>query len=277
MTYALLTKFWNEIDRIPSVVATISKQTVRPLVWFLLDDGSTDGSLKLFRGLAEKDGISTICVSMPQKSKGDIDTLGRMYQLFYDTVFKNMAELDYIGMIDVDTTVPIDYFSVLVKLLDIHLDIGCIAGCIREEKRNQPMGSGKLCRWNIFCRAGRDGFWELDADTFLNIKAVAMGYRLSIVEDMFVDANKSLFSTPAGYKHLGRRMYYCRRNFILVCYRGLRMILQGKSGWQYIHGWMHEAVFNKSWRCDDTDVREFYSVLKVRAKNTKFIKRDTIK
>jgi hypothetical protein len=179
-------------------------------------------------------------------------------------------------MIDVDTIIPRDYFSFLAKLLDVHLDIGCVAGTIRNERRNDPMGSGKLCRWNIFDRAGRDGFWDLDADSFLNIKAVAMGYRLAIVDDIFVIADRSLFTTSKGHKRLGRRMHYVGQNFLVTCYRGLRMILRGENGWQHIHGWMHEAIFNRSWRCDDQDVREFYSMRKMRAKNTKFMKRDII-
>jgi len=83
--YVLLTKFWNEKHKLRGIVDTITKQSLKPVVWLLLDDGSTDGSLERFKRLCTENGIPTLSVQMPQKTKGNIDALGRVYQLAFDT------------------------------------------------------------------------------------------------------------------------------------------------------------------------------------------------
>lgn len=264
MRYVLLTKFWNEKHKIRNVVNTIVRQELRPVVWLLLDDGSTDGSLKRFKRLCTESHIPTLSVQMPQKTKGNIDALGRVYQLAFDTWKEYIRQTyapHYFAMLDVDSQLPADYFQSLVQVLDQYPLVGAIAGQVKDENRqSSPQGSGKMVRWSVI--ESFDKIWDLDADSFLNIKANALGYWCVIVNNLHVYAEPSLFYSAKGAFRFGRRMFYVRRPFPIMFLVLLRGILRRKMIFlNQFRGWSLEAARN-NWRCNDTDVLEFYGIMR---------------
>lgn len=264
MRYVLLTKFWNEKHKIRNVVNTIAKQRLKPVVWLLLDDGSTDGSLKRFKRLCTENSIPTLSVQMPQKTKGNIDTLGRVYQLAFDT-WKDYIRKTYaphcFTMLDVDSQIPSDYFQILASILDQYPLIGAIAGQVKgEDRQSSPQGSGKMVRWSVV--EAIDRMWDLDADTFLNIKANALGYWCVIVNNLHVCAEPSLFYSAKGAFRFGRRMFYVHRPLPIMLLVLLRGILRRKMAFlNQFRGWSLEMARN-NWRCNDTDVLESYGIIR---------------
>lgn len=275
MTYVLLTKFWNEIDRIPDVVTTVSNQNVRPILWLLLDDGSTDGSLQLFQELCVKNAIKTLSVQMPEKKIGNIDTLGIVYQLVFDTWKEKIDSFDpsYLAMLDVDSLVPVDYFKNMIHMLEKYPKIGAIAGQVRGEKRiAMPQGSGKVVRWSVVKNIDR--YWDLDADSFYNIKSVASGFWTTIVDNVHVDAAPSLFvaDRKKGAFRYGRRMFYVGRSPVIILFLLLRGILRRRMDFMYqVNGYVYEAIRN-NWRCTDKDVQYRYGLRNYIARKIRYNK-----
>jgi len=262
--YVLLTKFWNEKHKLRGIVDTITKQSLKPVVWLLLDDGSTDGSLERFKRLCTENGIPTLSVQMPQKTKGNIDALGRVYQLAFDT-WKEHIRKTYaphcFAMLDVDSKVPPNYFQSLAHILNKYPLIGAIAGQVKgEDRQSSPQGSGKMVKWSVIEEIDR--MWDLDADTFLNIKAYALGYWCVIVNNLHVYAEPSLFYSTKGAFRFGRRMFYVRRALPIMLLVLLRGILRRKMAFlNQFRGWSLEMARN-NWKCHDTDVLESYGIIR---------------
>lgn len=271
--YVLLTKFWNEAPKIPSVVETVANQDERPLLWLLLDDGSTDGSLHLFVDCCKSRGIPWIYVRMRQKYVGNIDTLGFVYQKTFDKWKATLDDLgfSYLAMLDVDSMLPPDYFSTLTDLLEEYPRIGAIAGQVHGERRtSSPQGSGKLVRWEIVKSINK--YWDLDADSFFNIKANAAGYWTAIVDNLNVYAEPSLFYGRKGSFRFGRRMFYVRRSPVIMFLLFLRGILRRRLDFlDQVRGYVFEASRN-NWECKDPDVRRFYGLRRYLARKTKYNK-----
>jgi len=274
MTYVLLTKFWNEYERIPSLVDCITRQTQKPEAWLLLDDGSTDGSLRLFKRLAAEAGISVLSVRMPKKTVGNVDAVGRVYQKAFDRWKQFVTEEirpSYLAMMDVDTKVSSDYFRILCRFLDEFDRVGSIAGQIRgSEKRNMPQGSGKVVRWQVVESLNR--MWDLDADTLLNIKAIVLGYWNVIITNVFVDTPPTFFFTVKGSFKFGRRMYYVRRPFLIMVFTLLRGLFRRKRVFlERFRGWCLEAA-RMNWRCNDEDVLAYYGLRRYLSRKRKCVK-----
>ncbi len=259
--YILFTKFWNERDKILGVVDTVSQQTKPPSAWLLADDGSTDGSGKLFRSLAESLGIPVLLSSLPPKTKGNLDELGNAYQHAFDMYKDQLNEMspDYLGLLDVDTKLPASYYSRLIAVLDGNPELGCVSGRIRGEsfKSTWPRGSGKIVRWRIVNYI--DKYWNLDADSFYNIKALRLGYNMRVVKEIKIDAEPSQIFSDSGSYRYGRVNYYERRHPLLVLQRFLLDSIRNRNGVAYLQGYIHEWS-KGTWECKDKDVRYFYSL-----------------
>ena len=259
--YILLTKFWNEVDRIPGIVENVAQQTKQPLRWLLIDDGSTDSSGDLFFELAKKVGINPLISKLPEKTKGNLDTLGRAYSFAFKEHKDELSKLKpgYLGLMDVDTRFPSNYFEHMTTVMDSDKKLGCTNAQIKGERggSNWPRGSGKVTRWIVI--ESFDEFWDLDADSFLNIKATRMGLKLRVLDDLSIEAEASQIMSRKGQFRLGRVNYYEQKHPLLVLQTALIRLKNRRFGTDYLRGYMQE--FSKgTWICSDMDIRYFYSL-----------------
>ncbi|MHA1246293.1 MAG: glycosyltransferase family A protein [Candidatus Thorarchaeota archaeon] len=259
--YVLLTKFWNERERIPAAVRRIAQQTKKPVVWLLIDDGSTDGGGQLFRHLAEGFGIQSLLIQLPPKKVGNLDTLGRAYTYAFRKCRGSLDKLrpDYLALLDVDTRLPRNYYERIIALLDSNPALGVAAGTIEGEKSppTWPRGSGKVVRWKVV--KSIDKYWDIDADSLYNIKALRLGYQLMVDYSLKISASPSAVFTKQGRFRFGRLSYYIGKNPLLVLQMALALQLKKDYGAEYLRGYVQEWS-RGTWRCSDSDVRYFYSL-----------------
>jgi len=259
--YVLLTKFWNELERVPGIVENIAQQTKRPIRWLLIDDGSTDGSGDLFFELVKKEGIHPLISKLHPKTKGNLDTLGRAYTFAFKEHREYLSKLNpsYLGLMDVDTRFPSNYFEHMTAVMDSDKKLGCINGQIKGEygPTNWPRGSGKVTRWTVV--ESFDKFWDLDADSFLNIKATRLGLKLKVLDDMSIEASASQIMSKKGRFRLGRVNFYERKHPLLVLQTAFFYLIRGLHGTDYLRGYFQELL-KGTWICNDRDIRYFYSL-----------------
>ncbi|MFW9807823.1 MAG: glycosyltransferase [Candidatus Thorarchaeota archaeon] len=259
--YVLLTKFWNELERIPGIVENIAQQTKQPIRWLLIDDGSTDGGGDLFIELLKKEGIRALISKLPQKTKGNLDTLGRAYSFAFKEHREELSKLNpgYLGLIDIDTRVPSNYFEHMTNVMDSDKSLGCINAQIKGERgpTDWPRGSGKVTRWTVV--ESFDEFWDLDADSFLNVKATRMGLRLKVFDDLFLEAAPSQVMSKKGLFRLGRVNYYEQKHPLLVFQTAFFRLIQRRHGTEYLRGYFQEFL-RGTWICSDRDIRYYYSL-----------------
>ncbi len=260
--YIMVTNVWNERSKIELAFKRLQLQTKKPILWIWIDDGSTDGTFDEIESMSSKYPEFDIwTLKMPEKTVGDINTIGRAYSCFMPEIIKRVDDLniEFFTIQDVGTQPCPNYYarviSQMMKIPRIGASAGTVIGEEGARESGLPMGDCKVTRWSII----RDiqAYWDLAPDTFVNIKTLKKGYDLKIWRVPVKQDNPTFGLSSKGMFRAGQRNYYVGRSFIGVLIRAFRRLLLRKHGTQMLRGYFHER--NKGqWHCDDPDVKEFY-------------------
>ncbi len=249
--YILATKFYNEREALPQLIANISLQTQKPKVFVFVDDGSIDDSANIAAETAEKFGMPYEVVSMPQKKKGNLDTLGRAWNKAQPLLKQLLFDCDFFATTDVDTRFPKDYFERMIRYLKKNPRVGAISGQIEGSfKRSFPMFTGKVVRAEVINYI--DKYWDISIDSFLNIKALKLGYDVRVLDDMKVKSPPSHLESGKGRYRSGRLAYYAGVHPLYAISKAT-----AKLDNEYMRGYWFE-YFKGTWRCTDEDILKYY-------------------
>lgn len=250
--YILATKYYNERELLPRLIKNIAAQTLKPVCIVLIDDGSIDGSTNAGVRMAKEENLDVEVVSMPKKKKGSLDTLGFAWNKAQPLLRDLAGETQYMAMADVDTRFPQDYFEKAIGFMDSNPSVGVVSGQVANEKRRHfPMFTGKVVRSEIIQRIDR--YWDISVDSFINIKALKMGYDIAVIDDLEVESKPSHLMTSEGSFRAGRIAYYAGINPTYAIIKGL-----SKLDSDYLRGYWYEYQ-RGVWRCKDEDIRQYYS------------------
>src|SRR5580704_8153581 len=113
-TYVIVTPARNEAQFIELTIKSVVAQTVRPLEWIIVSDGSTDGTDDIVRKWAS-DHPWIQLLRMPERRERDF--AGKVYA--FKAGYAKVAELNYdvIVSLDGDISFDSDYFSLLLGKL----------------------------------------------------------------------------------------------------------------------------------------------------------------
>src|SRR5271157_1447434 len=113
-TYALITAARDEAEFIELTIKSVVSQTVKPLKWVIVSDGSTDGTDDLVRTYtARHDWIELL--RMPERTERHF--AGKVYA--FNAGYAKVKNLGYdiIGCLDADISFDAGYFSFLLTKL----------------------------------------------------------------------------------------------------------------------------------------------------------------
>lgn len=111
-TYALVTPARNEAQLIEQTVRSVVAQTVRPLKWVIVSDGSTDGTDAIVqRYLGEHPWIEL--VRLPERKERHFAGKVHCFNAGYDRI-QGIAS-DVVGNLDADITFEKGYFEFLMQ------------------------------------------------------------------------------------------------------------------------------------------------------------------
>jgi poly-beta-1,6-N-acetyl-D-glucosamine synthase len=111
-TYILITPARNEAQFIEQTIRSVIAQTIRPVRWIIVSDGSTDGTDEIVkRFLAENQWIEL--VRMPERRDRHFAAKVHCFNGGYQKVGGSFYEV--IGNLDADITFENDYFEFLLR------------------------------------------------------------------------------------------------------------------------------------------------------------------
>jgi glycosyltransferase involved in cell wall biosynthesis len=116
LKYVLITPARDEAQHIEGTIQSVIKQTVRPLKWVIVSDGSTDGTDDIVRKYT-LDNPWIELVRTPERRERHF--AGKVHA--FNAGYARLNELEYaaIGNLDADISFDEDYFSFLLgKLVD---------------------------------------------------------------------------------------------------------------------------------------------------------------
>ena len=128
-TYVLITPARNEAQFIELTIKSVIAQTVRPLKWVIVSDGSTDGTDDIVgKYAAEHDWIEL--VRMPERRErhfaGKVHAFNAGYARLKDLAF------EAIGSLDGDISFDEDHFSFLLRKLAENAALGLVGTPFKE-------------------------------------------------------------------------------------------------------------------------------------------------
>jgi biofilm PGA synthesis N-glycosyltransferase PgaC len=122
-TYVLITPARDEAQFIELTIQSVIAQTVRPVKWLIVSDGSTDGTDDIVKKyMAEHPWIEL--VRMPERRERNF--AGKAYA--FNAGYAKVKELEYevIGNLDGDLSFDADYFSFLLQKMSEDPALGVV-------------------------------------------------------------------------------------------------------------------------------------------------------
>jgi poly-beta-1,6-N-acetyl-D-glucosamine synthase len=122
-TYVLVTPARNEAEFIELTIKSVVAQTVRPLKWVIVSDGSTDGTDDIVRRYTANNPWIEL-VRTPERRERHF--AGKV--LAFNAGYARLANLNYeaIGSMDADISFDADYFAFLLEKLIADSRLGLV-------------------------------------------------------------------------------------------------------------------------------------------------------
>ena len=189
-SYAVVTPARDEADNLPKLAASLATQTVPPVAWNIVDNGSTDGTLEVAHELeAEYPWIHVL--TLPGTTVADRG--GPVVRALQAGIAALDDAPEIVVNVDADITFEPDYFEGLLGKFDDDRSLGIASGSAYELRRgrweqrfvtgNTVWGASRAYRWRCLQqllpleeRVAWDGVDEF--------KANARGWRTAAFEEL---------------------------------------------------------------------------------------------
>lgn len=112
LAYVLITPARNEAPFIEETIKAVIRQTVRPVKWVIVSDGSTDGTDEIVRAYAAQHPWIEL---MRQPDRTSRDFAGKVHAFNAGYARLGDAQYDIIGNLDADITFDETYFEFLLS------------------------------------------------------------------------------------------------------------------------------------------------------------------
>lgn len=128
-SYVLITPARNEAESIELTIKSLVAQSVPPLKWIIVSDGSTDGTDEIVRKYVHQYPWIEL-VRMPERAERHFSGKVRAFNAGYDRV-RNLG-YEAIGSLDGDISFDKEYFSYLLEKLSEDSALGLVGTPFQE-------------------------------------------------------------------------------------------------------------------------------------------------
>ena len=188
----VITPAKNEANNLHILAKTILKQTLKPKLWVIVDDGSEDQTPRVVKLLSEKRRFIKY-LRINEKSEYNIERYPYVVKRGIDYALKKAnSEIKYISIVDADVSLNSDYFEEIIRCMECDRDVGVASG-IMYELTNEDLvvrknvweehilgGAALVIRRECYESVG--GFPCTPApDVVFKIKALKRGWKAKVV------------------------------------------------------------------------------------------------
>ena len=125
-SYVIISPCRNEADFMLNTLDSVVAQSIRPSLWVIVDDGSTDATPEILAEYAEKyDFIEVVT----RENRGHRSVGPGVIEAFYDGLDTvELKQFDYVCKLDLDLVMPTRYFETLMKRMAEEPRLGNCSG-----------------------------------------------------------------------------------------------------------------------------------------------------
>lgn len=269
----------NEQNNLPNLLNSIERQTIKPVLWTIVDDGSTDDSVKIINEYEPKyKWIKCIKSKFINANKKERD-LGFHYAEIVNQGFdfaidycKNRSiNYCYLSILDADMSLESTYFEGLIKQFEIDESLGIAGGGIKYKvgdsfiqskgNPNEPSGGNILIRRKCFEDCGGIPI-SRSCDSVLKVKARLKGWKTRRFEEYLAIEGRDVSSANGywkGYTMEGKSAYYRNLHPVHVFARSLKLLLRYPYyiPVPYLTGYLADFISNKP-KIEDNEIKLYY-------------------
>lgn len=191
--YVMITPVRNEGDFLAATIDSVTGQTVRPVEWIIVNDGSTDRTGEIIDAASVKHSWIR---SLHRSDRGFRKPGGGVMEAFHDGLARlQTVEWDFLVKLDGDLTFDADYFDKCFKRFSANPKLGIGGGLVCNEVAGRQVldstddpkfhvrGATKIYRracWDAIGGLIRATGW----DTMDEVKANMLGWKTSTFSEI---------------------------------------------------------------------------------------------
>jgi glycosyltransferase involved in cell wall biosynthesis len=134
LKYALITPAWNEEAHLNELIRSVAHQTILPVCWVIVSDGSTDRTDAIVKSAAEQYPWIRL---LRRERTSERHFAGKAHAV--NEAYESLGGLDFdlVGNLDADMTLPPDYYEFLIGKFIETPELG-VAGTPFVEDADRP-------------------------------------------------------------------------------------------------------------------------------------------
>ena len=279
--YVLATPARNEREGLPTLLETVAAQTLLPLVWVVVDDGSDDGSREWLARARERYPFLEVEAAPEAASEYLGAHIARIKRWGLERAIARARERGHepacAGVLDADVLLPPDHYAVLTGLMQETDRLGVASSVLVAraggesfvepfQRADLPRGPTQFFKLRCLEEMGGLPPWP-SFDSIANVKARALGYETRLVTDLVAIQSRETaarYGHAAGYARKGRYAWFLGLHPLLVAARTAAYSTRRPhhAGYHFLKGYLSSAAARVP-RCPDPVVRNHYGLPRV--------------
>jgi glycosyltransferase involved in cell wall biosynthesis len=272
--YIVVTPCKNEGENLPDLVESVATQTIRPVIWVIVDDGSIDDTQNIIEdAMKAHDWIQSIQLDGGVRDLGlhlaGIIKKGFDYGILYCE--ENKLEYNYLGNLDGDLTLPSTFYENLMRDFENDSSLGVASGGTKhiigdrivhaKVSVSEPSGGHMLIRRECFDEIGGVPL-SYAVDSVIKAKARIRGWKTIRFEENIATEIRDVGAAEGywkGFVHTGEIYYYLNHNPLHVAIKIIKYSFRRPyyAGIAYLAGYLGSIVRGKE-RIKDPEIRRYY-------------------
>lgn len=125
-SYVIITPAFNEAAYIGKTIESVLTQMVKPLMWVIVDDGSTDQTAEIIKRHTVK--YPSIQYVHRAKDPNQSYYSSNVYAIFEGLKYLQSVEYDFLAILDADISLPPDYYEKILNRMQSDEKLGIASG-----------------------------------------------------------------------------------------------------------------------------------------------------
>lgn len=272
--YIVVTACKNEAENLPKLIDSIITQTIKPVLWVIVDDGSEDDTPKITDDATRKYGwVHVLRLEEGRRDLGihyaAIIKMGFDYASSYCR--KKNLEYSYVGNLDGDLTLECTFYEKLINEFERDPELGIASGGTKhimgdrikyaKVSVNEPSGGHMLIRRKCFEDCGGVPL-SYSIDSVLKAKSRIRGWKTRRFEENMATEIRDVGSAEGywkGFVHTGEASYYLNLNPLHVAVKIIQYTF-GKSyygGVAFLVGYFGNFISRRK-QIEDEEIRRYF-------------------
>lgn len=274
MDYIIITPSKNEASNLPHIISSINKQTVLPVLWVIVNDGSTDSTSDILNSANQKyPYIMSITLGPHPRDLGAhyAYVCKKGFDFATEYCYKNNIIYSYISIVDADMILEPTFFEKILLEFLKNNSYGIISGGVHQFANNQliientcdnlPRGGCRV--WNKRCFEETDGYQiTICPDSVSNVKAMLRGWSLLQLKNAVAIQTRPTSGAEGllkGFKNNGKFAYCLNKHPLLVFINVVNYIFKKSPliAVAYLYGYL-DSVISKPTKVSDEEVKYYF-------------------